>query len=115
MRDHVKLICDGKLDIPPGVGEELRELRLFYGDLDDLWRDKAEEPRGFFYRLRRYARDELGQFFQLFHGISLHDPLGTIRDVPGPLPAQHLEDLGAGMGIDRASDDDGLASGEVRL
>ena len=44
--DHEELIGGRELDVPPGVGEELCQLRLLRRELDDVVGEAAEECGG---------------------------------------------------------------------
>src|SRR5439155_16807211 len=58
---HVELVRGSEFDVPPGVADELRELRLPRFQVDDLWRDLRKEIRRGLFGGGRGPAHDLGQ------------------------------------------------------
>ena len=102
--DHEELIGGRKLDVPPGVGEELGQLRLLRNELDDLRSEDPEELRRPLDRPGLAARDDLRQRAQLLERVALGDALRAEDDVHvHALFRQPLLNHGGDAGIDRAA------------
>lgn len=80
--DLVELIGDGKLDVPPDIGKELRQLRLSRIQANHIMGERQKELPYLLKRYRIKRRDDLRQTFQLFDGFAFSDPLRTERN-PG--------------------------------
>ena len=112
---HEELVGGGKLDVPPGVGEELGELRFLRVEKDDLVCQLPEEVGSPLSRHVRTSRHDLGQRVELRHGASLGDPFGTERDVDGePGAGEEILDQSCDPRVDRRSEHDQLTVANVR-
>ena len=76
----VELVDRGELDVVPGVGHELAKLGLGGRHLDELRREKAEEPLDLLQGRGIRGADDLGQLPELAQAVALGHALGTEGD-----------------------------------
>jgi hypothetical protein len=79
--DHEELVGGRELDVPPGVGVELGQLRLLREELDDLRGEQPEEGASALQGPWVATGDDLGQRAQLAQRVALGDALRAEDDV----------------------------------
>ncbi len=114
IRNHVELVGGRELDVPPRVGEQLREFSLFRLKIHDLVGQGGEEggcprPGGV-----GTGGDDLRKLEQLGHGPALGDAFRAEGDldVPTDLRDEFLHQRGHAR-IDGAAQDQQLAVDET--
>src|SRR3989344_2548270 len=86
LRDDPKLVAYREIDVPPGIGIQLRQLGFNGAEENHRRTDAFENLSGAFgCHFGEYA-DKLRQFFQLFDGLALDDPLRAISQIDTALP-----------------------------